>query len=43
LLLAETGFAPAQLRSILNYGGLPMDYRCIMSALEEAVAAGVAA
>jgi 2-oxoglutarate/2-oxoacid ferredoxin oxidoreductase subunit alpha len=43
LLLAETEVPPTRLHSILHYGGLPMDYRCVMTALEEAVAAGVAA
>jgi len=43
LLLAETLFPANKLHSILHYGGLPMDCRCIVSALEEAVAAGVAA
>jgi len=43
LLLAETGFPASRLHSILNYGGLPMDYRCVMTALEQAATAGVAA
>ena len=43
LLLAETQYPGARLTSILHYGGLPMDYRCIMEALEQAAAPGVAA
>jgi 2-oxoglutarate/2-oxoacid ferredoxin oxidoreductase subunit alpha len=43
LLLAEADVPATRLHSILHYGGLPMDYRCVMSALEEAVAAGAAA
>jgi 2-oxoglutarate ferredoxin oxidoreductase subunit alpha len=42
LLMAETGYPAARLRSILHYGGLPMDYRCVTEALEHA-AEGVAA
>jgi 2-oxoglutarate ferredoxin oxidoreductase subunit alpha len=43
LLLAETQYPAARLTSILHYGGLPMDYRCIMEALESSAASGVAA
>jgi len=43
LLLAETQYPGARMTSILHYGGLPMDYRCIVEALEQAVEQGVAA
>jgi 2-oxoglutarate ferredoxin oxidoreductase subunit alpha len=43
LLMVETGFPSTRLKSILHYGGLPMDYRCIMEAFERAAAPGVAA
>ena len=43
LLLAETQYPPARLHSILNYGGLPMDHRCVTDALEQYAAQGVAA
>jgi 2-oxoglutarate ferredoxin oxidoreductase subunit alpha len=43
LLVAETGHSPARLQSILSYGGLPMDCRGIMEALEQRAAQGVAA
>jgi 2-oxoglutarate ferredoxin oxidoreductase subunit alpha len=43
LLMVETQFPAARLQSVLHYGGLPMDYRCVMEALEQRVAEGVAA
>jgi 2-oxoglutarate ferredoxin oxidoreductase subunit alpha len=43
LLMAETGYPASRLRSILHYGGLPMDYRCVTQALEQHAAQGVAA
>jgi 2-oxoglutarate ferredoxin oxidoreductase subunit alpha len=43
LLLAELKFPPSSLESILHYGGLPMDHRCISEALEQYAARGVAA
>jgi len=43
LLVAETGFPPARLTSILHYGGLPMDHRCVTDALTQFAAQGVAA
>ena len=43
LLLAETQHPPARLQSILHYGGLPMDHRCVTEALEQYAARGVAA
>ena len=43
LLLAELQFPPSRLESILHYGGLPMDHRCVTDALEQHAARGVAA
>jgi 2-oxoglutarate ferredoxin oxidoreductase subunit alpha len=43
LLMAETQYPASRLKSILHYGGLPMDYRCIVEALEQRAAEGVAA
>jgi 2-oxoglutarate ferredoxin oxidoreductase subunit alpha len=43
LLIAELGHSPERLQSILSYGGLPIDYRCIAHALEQHAARGVAA
>ncbi|HZL96471.1 MAG TPA: 2-oxoacid:acceptor oxidoreductase subunit alpha [Vicinamibacterales bacterium] len=43
LLLVETQYPATRLTSVLHYGGLPMDCRCIMEALEQAAAPGVAA
>ncbi|HLF12273.1 MAG TPA: 2-oxoacid:acceptor oxidoreductase subunit alpha [Gammaproteobacteria bacterium] len=43
LLALETQFPKQQMRSILQYGGLPMDCRCIVQAIEEAEAQGQAA
>jgi 2-oxoglutarate ferredoxin oxidoreductase subunit alpha len=43
LLMAETQYPAARLPSILHYGGLPMDHRCVTDALTEYAARGVAA
>ena len=43
LLLAETHYPAARLHSILHYGGLPMDHRCVTEALTQYAAQGVAA
>jgi 2-oxoglutarate ferredoxin oxidoreductase subunit alpha len=43
LIMAETQYPSTRLTSILNYGGLPIDCRCIMTALEQASAAEAAA
>jgi 2-oxoglutarate ferredoxin oxidoreductase subunit alpha len=43
LLLAETQFPPARLQSVLHYGGLPMDHRCITDALTDYAERGAAA
>jgi 2-oxoglutarate ferredoxin oxidoreductase subunit alpha len=43
LLLAETQCPGTRLKSILHYGGLPMDWRCIVAALEQQAAQGAAA
>jgi 2-oxoglutarate ferredoxin oxidoreductase subunit alpha len=43
LLTAETHYPPTRLNSILHYGGLPMDHRCVTDALEQYAARGVAA
>jgi 2-oxoglutarate ferredoxin oxidoreductase subunit alpha len=43
LLLAETQHPPSRMQSILHYGGLPMDHRCVTEALEQHAARGVAA
>ena len=43
LLMAETQYPSSRMTSILHYGGLPMDCRCILEALVQAAAAGVAA
>jgi 2-oxoglutarate ferredoxin oxidoreductase subunit alpha len=43
LLVLETGHAPERLQSILHYGGLPMDCRGVVDALELAAAQGEAA
>jgi 2-oxoglutarate ferredoxin oxidoreductase subunit alpha len=43
LLTVETGYPAARLTSILSYGGLPIDQRCVAEALEEHAARGVAA
>ena len=43
LLMAETRYPGTRLKSILHYGGLPMDCRCIVDALEQRAAQGEAA
>jgi 2-oxoglutarate ferredoxin oxidoreductase subunit alpha len=43
LLSIETGMAPARLQSVLEYGGLPMDCRSIVAAVERDAVAGAAA
>jgi 2-oxoglutarate ferredoxin oxidoreductase subunit alpha len=43
LLMVETQYPPARLQSILHYGGLPMDHRCVTDALEQYAAQGAAA
>jgi 2-oxoglutarate/2-oxoacid ferredoxin oxidoreductase subunit alpha len=43
LLMLETGYPAQRLESILSYGGLPMDCRCVVEALEGAAAQGAAA
>ena len=43
LLLAETQYPAARLGSILHYGGLPMDHRCVTDALLHYAAQGEAA
>ena len=43
LLLLETNVERRKLTSILHYGGMPMDSRCIVSGISEALAKGAAA
>ena len=43
LLLLETQYPTQRMESILSYGGLPMDCRCVVEALEQAVRKGAAA
>jgi 2-oxoglutarate ferredoxin oxidoreductase subunit alpha len=43
LIVLETDYPKQRLCSILRYGGLPMDCRCIVEAIEEAAARGEAA
>jgi 2-oxoglutarate ferredoxin oxidoreductase subunit alpha len=43
LLTIELGCAPERLHSILQYGGLPIDCRCVVETLEQAAARGEAA
>jgi len=43
LLLAETQYPATRMQSVLHYGGLPMDHRCVMDALEQYAAQGEAA
>jgi 2-oxoglutarate ferredoxin oxidoreductase subunit alpha len=43
LLTIELGYSPERMQSILHYGGLPMDCRCIVETLEQAAAQGEAA
>lgn len=43
LLALETEYPKARMQSILSYGGLPIDYRCIVDAIEASAAQGRAA
>jgi 2-oxoglutarate ferredoxin oxidoreductase subunit alpha len=43
LLILETDCPKERLQSVLSYGGLPIDCRCIVEAVEQAAAQGVAA
>ena len=43
LLTLETDYAKSRMVSVLNYSGLPIDCRCIVDAIEQAGAKGVAA
>ena len=43
LLMLETSYPADRMHSILSYGGLPMDCRCVVEAIEEAYLEGVAA
>ncbi len=43
LLMAETQYPAARMHSILHYGGLPMDHRCVSDALTHYAAQGAAA
>ena len=43
LLTIELGCDPSRLHSILQYGGLPLDCRCVVETLEQAAARGEAA
>jgi 2-oxoglutarate ferredoxin oxidoreductase subunit alpha len=43
LLTLETDYPKSRMISVLNYSGLPIDCRCIVDAIEQAVAKGVAA
>ncbi len=43
LLTLETDYPKNRMVSVLNYGGLPIDCRCIVDAIEQSVATGVAA
>jgi 2-oxoglutarate/2-oxoacid ferredoxin oxidoreductase subunit alpha len=43
LLALETDYPKGRLQSILNYGGLPMDCRCVVAAIEAAEASRRAA
>ena len=43
LLTLETDYPKSRMTSVLNYSGLPIDCRCIVDAIEQAVAKGVAA
>ena len=43
LLTLETDYPKERMTSILHYSGLPMDARCIVAAITEAVAKGEAA
>jgi 2-oxoglutarate ferredoxin oxidoreductase subunit alpha len=43
LLTLETDYPKSRMVSVLNYNGLPIDFRCIVDAIEQAAAKGVAA
>ncbi|WP_428100753.1 2-oxoacid:acceptor oxidoreductase subunit alpha [Candidatus Rariloculus sp.] len=43
LLMLETSYPSNRMQSILSYGGLPMDYRCVVEAIEETYLEGAAA
>jgi 2-oxoglutarate/2-oxoacid ferredoxin oxidoreductase subunit alpha len=43
LLTLETDYPKSRMHSVLSYGGLPIDCRCIVDAIEHAVAQGEAA
>jgi len=43
LLTLETDYPKSNMVSVLNYSGLPIDCRCIVEAVEQAAAKGVAA
>jgi 2-oxoglutarate ferredoxin oxidoreductase subunit alpha len=43
LLTLETDYPKHRMHSVLSYGGLPIDCRCIVEAVEQAVARGEAA
>ncbi len=43
LLTLETDYPKERMTSVLNYSGLPIDCRCIVDAIEQAAAKGVAA
>ena len=43
LLTLETDYPKSRMVSVLNYSGLPIDCRCIVDAIEQAGAKGVAA
>ncbi|HEY5624351.1 MAG TPA: 2-oxoacid:acceptor oxidoreductase subunit alpha [Gammaproteobacteria bacterium] len=43
LLTLETDYPKERMMSVLNYSGLPIDCRCIVDAIEQAAAKGVAA
>jgi hypothetical protein len=43
MIAIELGFDPARLHSILQYGGLPIDCRCVVETLEQTAARGEAA
>ncbi len=43
LLMMETQYPASRMQSVLHYSGLPVDCRCVMDAIEQAAAQGVAA
>lgn len=43
LLTLETDYPKSRMAAVLHYGGLPIDCRCVVDAIEQAVAKGVAA